>query len=74
MTGGFVVTRHVPRDFTPPILPVVLRDSTVFPASVPKTSIHKYYEPGSAKNKIWFAKKLLISAPASNFTCLKNRN
>jgi hypothetical protein len=74
MTGGCIISLHIPRNFKPPVLPIVLRHPAMPSAPMPETSIHKDNQAFAAKNEVGFAKQLLVSLPARDSIRPKDGN
>jgi len=74
ITACFFIPCFISDNFILPVAPVVLRQPTVPFAPVPKTSINKNNKPFATKNKIWFARKFQIPAPAGDSIHSKDRN
>jgi len=74
MKGGCIISRYIPSNFQPPVLPIVLRHPAMPSAPMPETSIHKNSQAFTPENKVGFAWQLLAPPPARDSIRPQNGN
>ena len=74
LTGYFTVTSTISLKFLHPIGTIAAWAAAMCWTPMPKTTIHKNYQPFLAKNEIWPSWQLLVAQLSSNASFAENFN
>jgi hypothetical protein len=63
LSGNSMVSAFVPLDFLCPIVLTGIRQTTVFPTTMPKTTVNEERDSLDGKDEVGFPRKIEVAAP-----------